>query len=271
MDSSFSYATPFVVDRPEDCLFYHKMEIPGVGVVGEQWDLRSSIANYLGNLDFRGKRVLDMGAAGGFLTFEMEKRGAEVVSFDMIDGTQWDLVPHWNIQNNLPELRQKNARANQRLKNAYWFAHKRLGSKARAYYGDIYDLPGALGEFNVAMFGMILSHLRDPFQALYSASRLVKETIIITNQMSNDGKLPIGHFIPSAANGEKMAWWSLSRGCLEQMLGILGFVVQGSVECKPLCLVKGRMQAEPCTSLIARRIAGSTCLTGSAQKPKLAA
>ena len=131
-------------------------------------------------------------------------------------------------------------------------------------------MPGELGEFDVAIFGMILSHLRDPFQALYSASRLVKDTIIVTNQMM-DTKQPIGSFIPSRANNERMAWWSLSRGCLDQMLEILGFSVKSTTESKPLCLVKGRERPEPCTSLIAKRVAGTTILTGSAKAPKLAA
>jgi SAM-dependent methyltransferase len=270
MSQPFSYATPLTVDNPDDCFFYHRLNIPGHGEVGTQWDLRACIDNYLGKFNYRGKRVLDLGAAAGYLTFEMEKRGAEVVSFDMVDGTQWDVVPRWDIQKEMPTRLEQQSKGAQRLKNAYWFAHKHLQSKARAYYGDIYDLPGGLGEFDVAMFGMILSHLRDPFQALYSASRLVKETIIITNQMM-ETKQPIASFIPTRANDEKMAWWSLSRGCLTQMLELLGFAVQGSVDSKPLCLVKGRQQPEPCTSLIARRVAGTTCLTGSAQKPKLAA
>jgi 2-polyprenyl-3-methyl-5-hydroxy-6-metoxy-1,4-benzoquinol methylase len=177
------YANPLNVERPEDCFFYHRIDIPGVGEVGEQWDLRDCIDAYLGSFDFRGKRVLDVGTASGLLTFEMEKRGAEVVSFDMQDGTQWDVVPHVSIQSDLDGIRRGNREIHQKLKNGYWFTHKRLGSKARVYYGDIYDLPGALGAFDVAIFGMILSHLRDPFQAIYSVSRLVKDTIIITNQM----------------------------------------------------------------------------------------
>ena len=65
------YAEPRQVDRVEDCLFYHKIDIPGVGVVGDQWDLRACVDDYLGRIDFRGKRVLDVGTAGGFLTFAL--------------------------------------------------------------------------------------------------------------------------------------------------------------------------------------------------------
>src|SRR4051812_37484330 len=79
------YETPQPVAGVGDCWFYHVMDLPGAGKVGGQWDLRGQVDEYLGGFDFRGKRVLDVGAASGFLTFEMEKRGADVVSFDMKD------------------------------------------------------------------------------------------------------------------------------------------------------------------------------------------
>ena len=69
------------------------MELPGVGVVGGQWDLRETIEDYLAAFPFAGKRVLDVGAARGFPSFEMERRGAEVVSFDMSPDGRWDIVP----------------------------------------------------------------------------------------------------------------------------------------------------------------------------------
>jgi SAM-dependent methyltransferase len=246
------------------------MNIPGVGEVGDTWDLRSSVDNYLGQFDYRGKRVLDVGAASGYLTFEMEKRGAEVVSFDIANGSMLDLVPYVDIQSNLEEVRQRFYSLTERLKNAYWFTHQRVGSKARAYYGDVYDLPGELGAFDVATFGMIMTHLRDPFQALYSASRLVRETIIVTNQMweSTD---PLGTFIPSRENKESAVWWGPSRGLVTRMLSILGFEVKSTTTSKVQCIKQGRVGVEPCISLVAKRIAGSVCLTGSARPARVAA
>lgn len=61
--------------------------------MGDHWDLRPAIDEYLRRFDFRGKRALDVRAASGYLTFEMEKRGASVVSFDLSDGGDWDCVP----------------------------------------------------------------------------------------------------------------------------------------------------------------------------------
>jgi hypothetical protein len=88
------FATPRKVEDVADCYFYHTMELPGLGVIeGRDWDLRGRVDEYLGNVDFAGKRVLEIGPASGFLTFEMEKRGAEVVSVEVTDEHGWDFVP----------------------------------------------------------------------------------------------------------------------------------------------------------------------------------
>jgi hypothetical protein len=89
------YADPRPVRDIASCYFYHRVELPGVGVVGGAWDLRETIDDYLAGFRFAGKRVLDVGAASGFPSFEMEmeRRGAEVVSFDMSPDGRWDIVP----------------------------------------------------------------------------------------------------------------------------------------------------------------------------------
>jgi hypothetical protein len=68
----------------------------------------------------------------------------------------------------------------ERLKNGWWFAHDIFGSRARVVYGNIYDVPQEIGPVDIATFGAILLHLRDPFQALHSALRLTRETVIVT-------------------------------------------------------------------------------------------
>src|SRR5437870_3163699 len=119
------------------------MELPRFGVVGQNdvgWDLRASIDSYLGHSEFDGKRVLDVGSASGYLTFEMERRGAQVVSLDLPDPDDWDLVPFADPGYDMSATRARyRALVNGRIK-AYWLAHRLLDSKARAYYGDIYHL-----------------------------------------------------------------------------------------------------------------------------------
>lgn len=262
MRKPFQYAPPRVVNDAKDCYFYHSMNIPGHGEVNGDWDLRQSMPAYLGNFDFRGKRVLDIGAASGFLSFTMEKYGAEVVSFDMEDGAQWDLVPHHTVAHKLDSLRLETRETHRRLTNGYWFAHRRLNSKAKVYYGNVYDLPLELGEFDVVVFGMILGHLRDPFQAMYSASRLCRGSIVVANQ-ATPIKGAVGKFMPSAKNQELMAWWRLTPECLQQMLGILGFEIRQMCDSWPQCTVPGRVQKEQCFAAVAPRVAGSTALAMS--------
>lgn len=250
------YAEPVLSDDPAACQFYHRMDIPGHGEVGDQWDLRAVVDDYLGRVDFAGKRVLDVGAASGYLTFEMERRGAEVVSFDIGDGAKWNVVPYYDQRERPDEIRAYYTEQNLRLRNAYWFAHRRMKSNARVFYGDIYDLPDELGTFDVVFFGMILGHLRDPFQALHSATRLCTGTTIICNQTSkyDRGDEPYASFIPNLENRAREAWWALSIGCLTNMLGILGFEVARTVSCKPQCLVPGRVQKEHCSAIVAEHV-----------------
>lgn len=265
-ESNFSYAEPIRGIEQADCFFYHCMNIPGIGEVGTQWDIRDVAEQYLGKTDFKGKRVLDVGAASGYLTFEMEKRGAEVVSFDMSDSANWNLVPHYNIDNwdrKLESLREWN----RKLKNAYWFSHEKLNSKAKVFYGDIYDLPLELGEFDIVFYGMILGHLQNPFQALYSGSRLCRQSMMVTNQTVTHRQLGIKRewgknvaamrFMPSPENGIFDSWWEISNGCLSQMLDVLGFETCSQNQSQPKCVVPGRVGIEPCTTTVTQRVLGS--------------
>jgi hypothetical protein len=54
------FATPRHVTDPAECYFYHLEELPGLGVVGSEWDLRDVKDAYLGGVAFSGRRVLEM-------------------------------------------------------------------------------------------------------------------------------------------------------------------------------------------------------------------
>lgn len=219
----------------EDCRFYHVMDLPESGSVGAGWDLRHNIEAYLGNLEWQGKNVFDVGSASGYLTFEMEKRGAAVVSFDMRDDASFDIVPfvtHAGLQERETEAFREAVRA---VKNSYWRAHRELNSRAKVYYGDIYDLPCELGAFDVVVIGMVLSHLKEPFRALESAARLSKDRIVIAQEMFNSDS-PLSSFMPDPETGTPtMGWWAFSHGCVIRMLQVLGFdvesVTRGSFTC----------------------------------------
>src|SRR5882724_11896472 len=82
------------VESPADCFFYHTMDLPGLGEVRGQWDLRGRFNEYIGGVELADKSVIDVGAATGFLSFEAEKSGAaRVLSFDIADPQQQDFLP----------------------------------------------------------------------------------------------------------------------------------------------------------------------------------
>jgi hypothetical protein len=54
------FADPLKVEDVGDCYFYHTMEIPGYGLLRGDWDLRRGVDDYLGNVEFTGKRVLEL-------------------------------------------------------------------------------------------------------------------------------------------------------------------------------------------------------------------
>lgn len=254
MTERFEYAEPITVESTEDCDFYHSMHVPGIGEVSGDWDLRAVVDDYLGGVDFSGKRVLDVGTASGFLSFEMEKRGAEVVSFDLDDAARFEFVPHFKQQHDLDKIVNSRRRTLQRRKNSYWLAHRALQSSARVYYGNIYDLPDGLGRFDIVVLGMVLSHLRDPFQALYSGSRLSTTLLIVTNQTMKMEE-PFACFMPDPDDKSLItAWWGFSDGCMTRMLGVLGFRVTHTVMSRPECLVPGREGHELCTAFVGERM-----------------
>jgi SAM-dependent methyltransferase len=163
------YAQPRMVTDLNQCRFYHAMDLPDGQFIRGNWDLRNSFEQYTGNVQFARRRVLDVGTASGFLSFEAEKRGAEeVVSFDSASPTLHVSVPFLEVRQRGGTPLDDDFEA---IRNAYWYAHRAYGSRAKCYYGDVHNLPEELGEFDIVLVGAILCHLRDPLGALTSIAR----------------------------------------------------------------------------------------------------
>lgn len=218
------YATPKTVSTIDDCIFYHTMEIPGYGTIVGQWDLRQGGDKYLGGIDVKGKRVLEIGTASGFLAFYMESQGADVIAFDLSEDQSWDIVPyaeHGYYQQRRLERRQGIGKIN----NAFWFAHHAYKSKVRMVYGSVYEIPSEIGVVDISVLGSVLLHVRDPFLALENALKLTRETVIITDvpAPNNDGE-PSMYFLPDFTRGEPWEmWWALSPELIQRFIGVLGF------------------------------------------------
>jgi len=120
--------------------WYHSMELPDGRVIpGYQGldVLRNRVAQFHIPADLRGRRVLDIGAWDGWFSFEMERRGAEVVA---VDSTSFE---------------------------RFRVARELLGSKVEYRIDDVCRLtPAKVGYFDIVLFLGVLYHLKHPLRGV---------------------------------------------------------------------------------------------------------
>jgi SAM-dependent methyltransferase len=225
------YAAPRSVADPAECYFYHTLDLPHFGVLPGDWDLRAGIEPYLGGVDFRGRRVLDVGTATGFLTFAMEQRGAEVVAFDLSPAHRGDIVPTGpDSVRTAADLAGHIAKVNK----SYWLAHGAWQSRSRMVYGTVYRIPAEIGPVDTSIFGAILLHLRDPILALQNALRLTENRVIVVEALWGYRRWwahriatrlvgPHLGFIPNVGDSNRLTWWRLDPSIIRKILAVLGF------------------------------------------------
>jgi SAM-dependent methyltransferase len=206
-----------------DCDFYHTATFSDGSVAEGAWDLRGREEAYLGSIALNARRVLELGPASGHLTYYMESQGADVVCLDTGFDVSNDLLPYDGIDVSGPTM-QYMVNIGQ-VQNAWWYLHRDRRSAAKVVYGSIYDPPRDIGTFDVATFGSILLHLRNPFNALEQAARRTTEAIVVTEVIDPaiaEGSDAI-RFHPTRSKEISQVWWSFSPLSIEVMLDTLGF------------------------------------------------
>jgi tRNA (mo5U34)-methyltransferase len=126
--------------------------------------------------DCRGLRVLDIGCRDGFFSFEMEKRGAEVVAADYANpkGT------------------------------GFRIAAEVLGSQLTYEVRNVYNVrPERDGLFDIILFLGLLYHLRNPMLAIDHIRSVLKPSglLFATTHLAPDPRvqdmgLPVWQFLP---------------------------------------------------------------------------
>ena len=223
------YQKPLYIEKPTDrCFFYHWIDLPKFGEQHGAWDLRGRFADYIGSVDVKGKRVLDVGTASGFLSFAAEEAGArEVVSFDIDTADRQHLLPFAGSEYVVDHASwsKKQTDGFQAWKNAYWLTHRLRGSKAKVCYGDVYNPPEALGAFDVVILGAIIEHLGDPIRALGAMAKHASDVIVVNTDYIDTFE-PIARF-----NGNpdlpdnSYVFWTYSLGTYAKLFEIMGFEV----------------------------------------------
>jgi tRNA (mo5U34)-methyltransferase len=141
--------------------WYHSIELPDghviQGMIGID-ALKARLAAFPIPADLTGRRVLDVGAWTGWCSFEMERRGAEVVAVDCIE---------------FEEFRE---------------AHRMTGSRVDYRILDVDELtPATVGLFDYVLFFGVLYHLRNPLLGLEKICAITKDTAFVETFVTDDG------------------------------------------------------------------------------------
>lgn len=195
--------------------WYHTIDL-GHGVVTPGfYDHRPFLGSYGLPRDLRGRRALDIGAASGFFTFELERRGAEVTATELPTWLGHDFGPLYR-----PDMDAE--QAERYLHGSFEFARQALGSNAHRHKTNIYDInPQATGIFDLVFCGSVLLHLTDPIRALWRIQSVTREAaILVTAIHPIPGPEPVALFIGQRAGD---GWWLPNRAAFEAMVECAGF------------------------------------------------
>lgn len=167
-----------------------------------------------------GWTALDIGCNAGFYSFELAKRGAQVLGID--------LDPHY-------------------LKQARWAAGQMgLADKVTFRQLQVYDLSKLEQTFDIIIFMGVFYHLRYPMLALDIITQKVNKLLVFQtmtmpgeevyptkpdmsmddrDEMLEDG-WPMMAFIEKRLANDPTNWWAPNHACIEAMLRTCGLRIK---------------------------------------------
>lgn len=210
-------------------LWYHAIDLGDGVVTPGVFDIRPHLAGYGFPEDMAGLKVLDVGSASGFFSFEFERRGASVTALDLPSPLDKDWVGgeltiehqrarnagHFALDTTIPGQRMD-----------FPIAARLLDSKVRRVFAKIYDIKQAVDgeQFDLVFAGSILNHLANPMAALTALRSVTKGRIIVANPFEPhvDQTVPTARLIGRQGRGLS-SWWLPTIACMEEMLHAAAF------------------------------------------------
>ena len=151
----------------------------------------------VGEIEFRGQCVLDVGCLDGLWSFEAERRGAtEVYATDLVTQVTPNREPYFRL------------------------AHQLLESRAR-YVPDlsVYDVARlGISDFDVVLYLGVYYHLRDPLLS-FARLRQVMRTgaiLLVEGQVIDAPEVYARFFYREHYLGDRSNWWIPTIPCLRQ-------------------------------------------------------
>jgi tRNA (mo5U34)-methyltransferase len=182
--------------------WYHSVKLPdGTIIPGFQTidTLRNRVAQFPIPADLHGRRVLDIGAWDGWFSFEMERRGAQVVA---VDSTSFE---------------------------GFRVARDLLASRVDYHIADVCRLsPREIGYFDIVLFLGVLYHLKHPMLALEKVCELATGMACVESFVTDDGTEPHGKpvlefYETTELCGQFDNWVGPNVACLLAMCRSAGF------------------------------------------------
>lgn len=188
--------------------WFHRIEVlPGFHTPGWSDPAVEKLPYFGLPEDLTGLRVLDIGCAEGFFSFEAERRGArEVIGIDSFPAS----VRRFNI---VKAARQSNA---------------------TAFLTNVYDLdPERLGTFDLVLFYGVFYHLKHPQYALERIRSVCTGELLFQTHMYEEPAVegtPWARFYPhgmlsgsESQDFDPTVFWLFNSACCVAMLDHVGF------------------------------------------------
>ncbi len=195
--------------------WYHTIDLGNDIVTPGYYDHRPYLPFYGLPENLSGKNALDIGAASGFFSFELERRGARVTATDLPEWMMHDFGPMYQ-PDQTPEQAQRY------LREPFQLAKRMLNSVVEKREINIYDIsPQTLEMFDLVFCGSLLLHLTDPMKALFKIKSVTKGSAIIATVIHHsDSVQPLALFM---GHHRGDVWWLPNRAGLEAMVQSSGF------------------------------------------------
>ena len=200
-----AYSDEDLRQRAADITWFHSMDL-GAGLrTNGIYDPSRTLPRLKLPERLAGQTVLDVGAWDGFYSFEMERRGADVLATDDYSwgGGGWG------------------------TKAGFDLAHQARGSHVRSLQIDPLDLsPEAVGgRFDIVLMLGVLYHLRDPLRVLERVASVTQGLLVLETEV---GMLltrrPAAEFFPGTElNDDPTNWWAPNVAAMSGMLRAVGF------------------------------------------------
>jgi tRNA (mo5U34)-methyltransferase len=196
-----------ILDLARKQNWVHSIDLGDGFVTPGEWAETPTIGEALNRIDFRGKKVLDIGCWDGKYSFLAEAGGAsEVYATDLVSQRDFQEQPTFQL------------------------AHAALRSKVKYYPNlSVYDVKSlGISDFDVVLFTGVYYHLKDPLRAFSTLRGVVRDGGLMVTEgavLTAEGCYA-NFYYRQPFCGDHSNWWVPTLDCLKQWVECSFFEIE---------------------------------------------